>query len=382
MLNNLNDIADNHLVALATLSIFGAVHAQSSVTLFGVLDATLNHTSATNVGSVNQLSNSGLNSSRLGFKGTEDLGGGLSAGFWLEAGINNDNGTGSATSANNQPIGAFNPVSGANGSVRPGTQGLVFNRRSTISLSSNFGEIRLGRDYVPAFWNQTNFDPFGTNGSGAASNLTQALASGSGVTTGIRASNSIGYFLPSNIGGVYGQAMFAFGENNSTATNDKDGTHTGLRIGYANGPLDVAFGYGVTKLDSVATVNGKFESINIGGTYNFETFKLFALLNRESTDVVGSYNSSKSYLIGASAPLGAGELKASFMQAKAGSDDAKANQIALGYVYNLSKRTAVYTTFSRLKNSGVTANYGFNGMTSNVADGKTTGYDLGIRHSF
>jgi hypothetical protein len=85
------------------------------------------------------LGNSGYNSSRLGFRGTEDLGGGLAASFWLEAPITNDDGaTGVST----------------------------FARRSTVSLSGGFGEVRLGRDYTPTFWNDTVFDPFGTNGVG------------------------------------------------------------------------------------------------------------------------------------------------------------------------------------------------------------------------
>ena len=98
----------------------------------------------TNLGSVKvsrrALANSGYNSSRLGFRGTEDLGGGLAASFWLEAPITNDDGATGVAS---------------------------FARRSTVSLSGGFGELRLGRDYTPTFWNDTVFDPFGTNGVGS-----------------------------------------------------------------------------------------------------------------------------------------------------------------------------------------------------------------------
>src|SRR4051812_28339740 len=90
------------LIALAVLAAAGAASAQSSVTLFGIVDATL----AFGKGEVTDrtsLTNSGLNSSRLGFRGTEDLGGGMSASFWLEAGVANDDGSGAATSTNNQP---------------------------------------------------------------------------------------------------------------------------------------------------------------------------------------------------------------------------------------------------------------------------------------
>ena len=78
--------------------------------------------------------------SRLGFRGTEDLGGGLNASFWLEAGLNNDNGTGASTSTNNS---TSTSQAGASGS-----QGLTFNRRSTVSLASTWGELRLGRDAI------------------------------------------------------------------------------------------------------------------------------------------------------------------------------------------------------------------------------------------
>ena len=126
----------------------GVASAQSSVTLFGVVDATVSATVRAKASSrqARQLTNSGYNSSRLGFRGTEDLGGGLAASFWLEAGVNNDDGTGAATSSNNQRVGTTS-------AHRSGTQGLTFNRRSTVSLSGGFGELRLGRDYTPTFWN-------------------------------------------------------------------------------------------------------------------------------------------------------------------------------------------------------------------------------------
>ncbi len=342
------------------------------MTLFGVVDATLNRTTADNIGSVTQLTHSGYNSSRIGFRGVEDLGGGLSAGFWLEAGIANDSGLGGANNTNNQASGASN-----NG-------GLNFNRRATVSLSGGFGEIRLGRDYVPAFWNQTVFDPFGTNGVGAVSNLTQRLGTIDSVATTTRASNSIGYFLPANLGGIYGQAMYALGENNSTAANSDDGTHAGFRIGYQSGPLNVALGYGVTRLETTA-VNGDFTNINIGASYDFTSFKLMGQWTQEKDEFVGFHKNSV-YMIGASVPVGSGEIRASLARGQSDSNPAgkylKGNQFALGYVHNLSKRTAVYATYARVNNSGNSVNYGIGGRVSNLQDGSSSGYDFGLRHSF
>ena len=133
----------------------------------------------------------GMSSSRLGFRGVEDLGGGLKASFWLEMGLAPDTGRsargdwGSGTAQRNQ---------------------LVFNRRSTVSLSNQWGELRLGRDYTATFWSWTVFDPFGTNGVGAATNLAlgrtcQTALAGTTYGTLVRANNMVQYILP---GGVFG----------------------------------------------------------------------------------------------------------------------------------------------------------------------------------
>lgn len=212
------------LTALAVLAATsGGAWAQSSVTLFGTVDATLKFGRGT-VADRNYMGSSGLTSSKLGFRGTEDLGGGMTAGFHLEAGVNNDDGTGAATDANNQAL----PTP----SAPAGTQGLTFNRRSTVSLSGGFGELRLGRDYTPQFMNHTVFDPFGTNGAATSFTLLGSAAvygATGGSTTGpaVRASNSIGYILPAGLGGFYGQLQYYLGENVSNAANKKSGTGAG-----------------------------------------------------------------------------------------------------------------------------------------------------------
>lgn len=346
------------LIALAVLASAGVASAQSSVTLFGIVDATL----AFGKGSISnktQLTNSGYNSSRLGFRGTEDLGGGMSASFWLEAGMNNDNGSGAATSLNNQSTGTS--------TASAGTQGLTFNRRSTVSLGGGWGELRLGRDYTPQFWNLTVFDPFGTNGVGT----TQTLNSSLGGPTTIRASNSIGYFLPGNLGGFYGQLQHYRGENNNNVAND--GTGTALRLGYANGPVNAALAYGTTKY-----ATGDIKSTNIGGQWDFGVAKLMGQISR---DRVSGSATGKGGLIGALVPVGPGEIRLAYSTYKNDlAGNPKTNKWALGYVHNLSKRTAVYATYARLKNSGGAAQ-ALNGA-GNAANSNSTGYDFGIRHSF
>ena len=344
------------LVALAALALVGVASAQSSVTLFGVVDATVAFGNGS-IANRTQLTNSGYNSSRLGFRGTEDLGGGLNASFWLEAGLNNDNGSGANTNTNNQVTGAT------------GGGGLTFKRRSTVSLAGAFGEVRLGRDYTPQFWNQTVFDPFGTNGVGT----TQTLNSGLGGTTAVRASNSIGYFLPA-MGGIYGQAQLYMGENlKNGAATERDGNGAAMRVGYAAGPINAAFAYSETKFAA-----GNIKSTNVGASYDLGVAKLAGLYTRDNNSITAD---GKGYLLGVNAPMGAGEIRAAYSTYKIDSaNDPKTNKLALGYVHNMSKRTALYTTVARVSNRGGAAQ-ALNGASTAV-NSNSTGLDIGVRHSF
>ncbi len=323
------------------------------MTLFGVVDAAYAKGTGT-VSSKTQLKNSGYNSSRIGFRGTEDLGGGLKASFWLEAGVNNDDGTASASNTNNQAVTA----------ASPGTQGLTFNRRSTVSVESSFGEVRLGRDYTPQFWTETAYDPFGTNGVGTN------IAFNKGGVTGVRASNSMGYLSPS-FSGVKVWAQAYMGENASTNAA-KAGDGTAFRVSYDNGPLSVALASSSTK---TAVLNVKNKTSNIGGSYDLGVAKLFAQTNKTKVD---GAKDIKGGLFGATAPVGAGTVRAAMSSTAQG--DVKSNQFALGYVYSLSKRTDLYATYASVKNKGGAA-VALNGSVTE-ANGKSTGYDFGVKHSF
>ena len=149
----------------------------------------------------------------------------------LEGSLNPDNGTGRPTNTNNQSTGA-----GTAGG------GLAFDRRAYVSLAGSWGELRLGHDFVPTHYNSISFDPFNANGVARAGNLTFAGAGlGSApLFTAITASNSVSYWLPPNLGGFYGVAMVALGENASNTANSKDGNMKSVRIGYAQGAFDVA----------------------------------------------------------------------------------------------------------------------------------------------
>jgi predicted porin len=354
------------LIAMAVMAAAGAASAQSSVTLFGIVDATLQWSKGGSGDVRFRVTNSGYNSSRLGFRGTEDLGGGMAASFWLEAGVNNDDGSGQNTVQNS---GTGTTLSGG---------GLTFNRRSTVSLSGGWGELRIGRDYTPTFWNLTVFDPFGTNGSGTTATL---QGGATGVNT-VRASNSIGYFLPANIGGVYGQFQYAENElpNNSGTAVDQ-GRYFGGRIGFASGPVNVAFSAGRTDANDIAG-NDNIWAMNLGGSFDFGFLKLMGQLVADRNTGGVDTNDGRGFLIGGLVPVGAGEIRVAYSQYRfdTPAGDPKLKKLALGYVHNLSKRTAVYTTVAHQKNSGGAA-FGLSGAVGAVNDNQTA-VDLGIRHSF
>ncbi|WP_213958143.1 porin [Variovorax sp. dw_954] len=368
-------------VAAAACLVTSVVCAQSSVTLFGVVDAAVTYTTGSGPASTSkwQLTNSANSFSRLGFRGNEDLGGGLSAGFWLEEGLQNDTGTGFPGNTNNQ----------LNGTAGLGT--LTFNRRSTVSLtSSSWGELRLGRDYTPTFWNTAIFDPFGT-GSGIGAN--QLYFSGLGgltAPTGTRASNSVGYFLPPNLGGFYGSVMYAMGENISNSTlppatpgaipvpNQNDGRYGGVRLGYQSGPFHVSIATGLT---TYAT--GDLRVSNLGASWTFEQLLGLRVMGEYYVESLGAVD-GKGALVGFILPVGPGEIKASYAryvrQPVGNVPDPTSSKLALGYAYNFSKRTAVYATVARLTNSDGASQALAGASTS--PNHASTGGEAGMRVAF
>jgi predicted porin len=337
------------LAALAATA--GAASAQSStVTLFGIADAAVRQVKNGD-NSVSSLASGGINSSRLGVRGTEDLGGGLSAGFWLEHGFNVDSGT--QSDANR-----------------------FWNRRSTVSLISSLGEIRLVRDFTPTYTGYADYDPFGDNGVGASSKFDSSL--GTARDTGTRADNQVTYLTPGKLGGLYARLSVAAGE----ATVGKK--YMGGRLGYAAGPLDVSASYAQTDVAPVAGED-KFKTADLGASYDFGIAK--ALFYYRQSKIAS--NKLGVYGIGALVPFGAGQLRVGYTHANASGTNAAgasvdandANQFALGYVHHLSKRTALYGTAAYVKNKGA-ATFAVASTPALLGGQKSTGYELGLRHSF
>jgi predicted porin len=323
--------------------------ATSSVTLFGIIDANARVVNNGN-GSLKTLSAGGINTSRLGFRGIEDLGGGLKAGFWLETGINPDTGTTSDSSR-------------------------FWNRRSTVSLiSDTAGEVRLGRDFTPTYSGYSNYDTFGSNGVGAVDKFFVSSIGGASIDTGTRADNLVSYFTPKNLGGFYGQLSVAAGEGTSGKR------YVGGRVGYAAGPLDVSAALGETKVTPVIAGEEQVRVYDFGASYDFGAAKVLGLYGETK------YATFKLDVleIGTIVPVGVGQIRASYVRANAkgtGIDANDANQIAIGYIHHLSKRTALYTTYARVSNKG-NASFAVASAPAIAAGADSKGFELGIRHAF
>lgn len=320
--------------------------AQSSVQIFGVLDAGVRYVKNGD-NSQTQLVSGGINTSRIGFRGTEDLGGGYRAQFWLESQVNTDAGT---------------------------TAAKFWHRRSTLSLFSPYGEIRLGRDFAPAYRVIQNTDAFGDIGIGAGSGAYATTAiDGQAYATHTRLDNAVAYFTPESRQGFYGGATLAPGEG---APGNR---LAGAFVGYKRNALNVLGGYSETEV-----VDGKIKHKSIGAVYDFGFARLMGHVSEYQLEEA----KERHLAIGTIIPMGPHTVRAQYVLTKgrggayeADGEKDKTNKFAIGYVYDLSKRTSVYVNAAYLKNDG--------GATYVVAAGptldggeKSRAIDAGIKHSF
>lgn len=331
------------LIALAVLgSIAGVAQAQSSVTVYGVVDLGIAHEN-NGVDSVTRMDGSRLNGSRIGFKGAEDLGGGLSAIFQIENGFNAD--TGAQADATR-----------------------LFNRLAFVGVTGGFGTVKLGRQNNPVYANVSTFDPFGNALGGDSANLFSY--------NGSRTDNVVSYGYAAS--GFRGELQYGFGE--SAVNSAANRTLAGL-VGYKNGPIDVVLTHQNIKnaLDTDTT-----KMTLLGGNYDFGVVKAFATYAWEKG--VGTKD-QRDALVGLSAPVGtAGTVMLSYVRKDDKTlNNADAQQVAIGYTHNLSKRTALYTSYGVLRNDDA-ASYKIssnNTLTAAQAAGRTDKlFNVGIRHFF
>ena len=336
------------LVALAVLGAFaGAASAQSSVTIYGVLDMSVAKTNNTGAGYAINPGAPGNNAytlqqsttSRLGFRGTEDLGGGMSAQFQIEH--------------------RFNPDTGAVNSA-----GSFWNGRSFVQLTrAGVGSFYMGREYNPAFWVQLKSDPFGNDGVGQ-SGVTATFAgyyppdsqvNGTATAVSARTSNTIG-FKSANFGGITAQAAVSLSE----AT--QQGRGMGLNVEYAGGPLYAGVGYDRV---SGGSVNGQ-SVMNFAVHYDLGFVKPMFYYARSKTGLNG-VNSNNMWMLSASAPIAGGTLKAQFYKVNPRGANNDRTKLGLGYNYPLSKRTNLYADLGLARADNLKNN---------------NAYAFGVRHVF
>lgn len=347
------NISIQQCLPLLGLALAGMAWGQSSVTLYGVFDVAVRHdTNADGNGhSRTSLSPGATGSSRLGFKGTEDLGDGLKANFKLENGFNADTGN-VADSAR------------------------FFNREAWVGLSGSYGELRLGRQYTVMFEHYNNYDPMYGISNVAESVPFLAYSAG---TDPVHIDNSVRY------GKDWGPVSFALiaapGEVSGASSK---GVYTGATLKYAAGPNGIS-GYFEQRDPNTATTSGepKKRVWGVGGSYMLGPVILYANYQRHNAlFAIPGEVKGKLYSLGAVYPVGQWTFLAAFYrdEQKDGAGSAgKRNTLALSAYYNLSKRTAVYAYVdsTRWKDGYVELladDYGSKARRANMM--------LGMRHNF
>lgn len=343
------------MAVMATLS--GAAMAQSNVTVYGSIDGGLRNLTNSNAAGDSVLtigSNGDFRSNRLGFKGDEDLGGGMRVNFVLEAGFNT--GTGALNN----------------------TSGILFQREAHVGIAGGFGAIDIGRQYTVAYKTALAFDPFIYRYPG----ITFALAA----TAGTRKDNDLQY--TANLGAVTVRGEYALGE---VAGSTSNGATQALGANYASGPLKLGASYtqASQNVGSASIPNYKdYDHYNVGGAYTFGQLTaavgyVSSVQQTSTTDTTSKWTwAGVSYKL--ASPL---SLTAAWYRTKAfnttgsaavAAGDAKKDLYMAGLTYDLSKRTNLYAEVDVTKLDGGYAT----GGTTKLNQRSQTGVSAGIMHMF
>jgi predicted porin len=368
-------------IACATFTATAA-HAQSSVTVYGIVDQAVRYVNDQGVGHLKTLSSNGLRTSRFGLRGVEDLGDGLSAGFKLEAVMFPDTGTaGSASQA-----------------------GQLWSRDAYVEIGhANYGTVRLGYDINPAYVTWYENDPWfniGIAGTGSLYDTTQngPLRAAFGAiskldTTVTYTRNMVQYFSP-NIGGFFAVAAAAAGEGGTTATGAAK--QVSVRLGYTGNAFQAAVARARTDAQPAGGTVNRFTDSVATTSYDFGVAKLAATW-REFKALTSK---ETHYFVAAIVPFGVSRVQATYGRVNmsgtvttnlapgtvAGSIDANdASMWAVGYIYNLSRRTSLYTNAVRIDNRGKSFLALAGGPVVNASNfgGKaSSALEFGIAHNF
>lgn len=338
------------------LTIFGAVtsqvYAQSSVTVYGIVDTGFSSVD-NGVGRTNGLTSGNDSASRIGFRGAEDLGGGLSAEFKLENGINSDDGT-------------------------AGNAAQAFSRYAYVGLNGAFGKVRMGRQDNQISEALIKLDPFSAAGVGNVRNF----VAGGGVPQ--RQPNMLTW-LSNNYNGFSGSVGYIFGE---VADDNGANRGVGAQISYENGPLNVQLAYQKQNYTGAANVLGfsgnnadlDDKTILLGATYNFNILKLHGFYGERKLDgaaTITAFGGATDFndkirtgMIGVTVPFGASAIRTDYIQNDNKDRDEADNSIwALSYTYALSKRTTLYATYVRTDND--------DNSVMSVSGPSATGFEAG-----
>ena len=359
----LDTVKQGAAVLLATAAIAGNVHAQSAVTVYGLLDVAVVQEGGGIAGSVSKLSSGVGAGSRLGFKGKEELGNGWSALFLLENGFQADNGA-------------------------MGQGGLLFGRQAYVGVQSPYGTLLLGRQYTPEYLVKVFADPFG---SGYVADSKNIIATSGNAFS--RMDNTLKYQSP-GMAGVNVELVAAPGEVSGDSTA---GRQFGGSLAYTAGPLQLRAGYHNRNNDT-ATLKNTDNARNavLAAVYDFGVAKAHLLygsnhgLNSSSlrnaanpfgrASVPVASTDSRDVLLGLTVPFGPHALLASYLR----KDDRTArrqdaSQVAIGYRYALSKRTSLYAVYARIDNrNGASYTVG-NSIEAGSGDRAAS---AGISHAF
>ncbi len=325
--------------------------AQSTVQLYGLVDLSVGQFQTAGGLKVKRLDSGNMSTSYIGFKGTEDLGGGLKAGFTLDAFLLADSGGASRV---------------------PGVDAF-WARNANVSLSGGFGNLRLGRMGPPLFVSTLLFNAFGDSfGYSPAIRQYYAAPYGTPLVGDSGWNNAIGYTSP-RMGGLTATVMVAAGEGAATSK----GRNTGANLLYFGGPLALSAAW--QKVQSQGTLGRPISAFpgfssqtayQVGGSFDAGAVKFFAQYGRISTDAASDVKATNTHA-GVSVPLGAGKLLAQYGRSKLDflppTADKTSQMLTLAYDYYLSKRTDLYALYLSDKYTGLS-----NGNT----------YALGVRHTF
>ena len=353
------------LVAGAVLALVSTTSAmaQSSVTLYGIVDAAVSYTTKQSGGSKTAIDAGQLATSRWGMRGSEDLGGGLKANFTLESTISNDTGAG----------------------------GSLFDRAAIVGVSGGFGAVTLGRQNILAVDAIAPVDPIGFSQPGINPNVSfSALNNGifapygtNGGGSALRQNNSIRYALPA-MSGFSGAAMYGFGEQ---AGNSSANRYLGLVGSFNAGPIIATLGYNqLTNANASAATTDKITLIGGGVKYAINDAFAVKATYSQVKNAIAPVNKISVVGVGVDfVVMPALTLTGAFYNTKLNAVvDAKARQFVFKANYALSKRTSVYTLLTHAK-AGSTAADDRNlipVMTPGVGENSANRMAIGVLHAF